>query len=52
LPVIDETGLDKRYDIKTNVEMRTKDGIMKSINDIGLDVVKKEKKMKILVFYK
>ncbi|RZL18530.1 MAG: DUF3738 domain-containing protein, partial [Pedobacter sp.] len=33
LPVIDETGLDKRYDIKTNVEMRTKDGIMKSIND-------------------
>ena len=52
LPVIDETGLDKRYDIKTNVEMRTKDGIMKSINDIGLVVVKKEKKMKILVFYK
>ena len=52
LPVIDETGLDKRYDIKTNVEMRTKDGIMKSINEIGLDVVKKEKKMKILVFYK
>lgn len=52
LPVVDETGLDKRYDIKTNVDMRTKDGIMKSINDIGLDVVKKEKKMKVLVFYK
>ncbi|RZL69393.1 MAG: redoxin domain-containing protein [Pedobacter sp.] len=52
LPVVDETGFDKRYDIKTNVEMRTKDGVMKSINDIGLDVVKKEKKMKVLVFYK
>ncbi|MFC3561515.1 DUF3738 domain-containing protein [Pedobacter jamesrossensis] len=52
LPVVDETGFDKRYDIKTNVEYRTKEGIMKSINDIGLDVVKKEKKMKVLVFYK
>lgn len=52
LPVVDETGFDKRYDIKTNVEMRTKDGIIKSINDIGLDIVKKQKRMKVLVLYK
>jgi len=52
IPVVDETGLTKKYDIKTNVEMRTKEGILKSINDIGLDLVKKEKNMKVLVFYK
>ncbi|MCX3264897.1 redoxin domain-containing protein [Pedobacter agri] len=52
IPVVDETGLDKRYDIKTNVEMRTTDGIMKSINDIGLALEEKIRKMKVLIFYK
>ncbi|WP_316833246.1 redoxin domain-containing protein [Pedobacter aquatilis] len=52
LPVVDETGLNKRYDIKTNVELRSRDGIMKSINDIGLALEEKNKKMKVLVFYK
>jgi uncharacterized protein (TIGR03435 family) len=52
LPVIDETGLAGRYDIKTNVEMRTKEGIMKSITDLGLTVEKQQRKMKVVVLYK
>ena len=52
IPVIDGTGLTKKCDIKTNVEVRTKEGILKSINNIGLDLVKKDKKMKVLVFYR
>jgi hypothetical protein len=32
--------------------MRNNEGILKSINDIGLDVVKQDKKMKVIVFYK
>ncbi|MBB2148088.1 redoxin family protein [Pedobacter gandavensis] len=52
LPVVDETGLTKRYDIKTNVILRDRNGILKSIHDIGLDLVKKTKAMKVLVFYK
>ncbi|TDO23862.1 redoxin domain-containing protein [Pedobacter duraquae] len=52
LPVVDETGLAGRYDFKTNVAMRTRTGVMKSVNDIGLDLVKKTKMMPILVFYK
>lgn len=52
LPVVDETGLTKRYDIKTNVALRDKSGILKSINDLGLDLVKKTKVMKVLIFYK
>lgn len=52
LPVIDKTGLNKKYDIKTVVELRNRDGIIKSIQNIGLDLVKKEKKMKVLILYK
>jgi uncharacterized protein (TIGR03435 family) len=52
LPVVDETGLTKKYDIKTNVEMRDRAGIMKSLSDIGLTIVEKSRKMKVLIFYK
>lgn len=52
LPVVDETGLTKQYDIKTNVSLRDREGILKSINDIGLNLIKKDKKMKVLIFYK
>ncbi|WP_158544334.1 redoxin domain-containing protein [Pedobacter miscanthi] len=52
LPVVDETGLTKRYNIKTEVAMRNKEGILKSINDIGLDIVKQDRRIKVLVFYK
>jgi uncharacterized protein (TIGR03435 family) len=51
-PVVDETGLSKRYNIKTDVAMRNREGMLKSINDIGLDLVKQDRKMKVLVFYK
>ena len=52
LPVIDETGLNKKYDIKTVVELRNQESIVKSIQNIGLDLVKKEKKIKVLILYK
>jgi uncharacterized protein (TIGR03435 family) len=52
LPVVDETGLNKRYDIKTVVDLRTRDNIIKSIADLGLSLEKAERKMKMLVFYK
>lgn len=51
LPVVDETNLTDRYDIKTVLEMRTRDNIIKSINDLGLKIEKQERKMKILVLY-
>jgi uncharacterized protein (TIGR03435 family) len=52
LPVVDETGLNKRYDIKTVVDLRTRDNIIKSIADLGLSLEKAERKIKMLVFYK
>ncbi|QKJ31839.1 DUF3738 domain-containing protein [Mucilaginibacter mali] len=51
LPVLDETGLTGRHDIKTNVEMRTKEGILKSIDDIGFKVEKTRRKVRIMVLY-
>ncbi|MFD0752114.1 redoxin domain-containing protein [Mucilaginibacter calamicampi] len=51
-PVVDETGLDGRYDIKTTVDIRTLDNIVKSVTDLGLSLEKAERKMKVLVFYK
>ncbi|SDE14393.1 soil-associated protein, TIGR03435 family [Mucilaginibacter pineti] len=51
LPVIDETGLAGRYDIKTNVEMRTKEGLLKSIDDIGFRLEKTRRKIRIMVLY-
>lgn len=51
LPVLDETGISGRYDIKTNVEMRTKEGILKSIDDIGFKVEKTRRKVRIMVLY-
>lgn len=52
LPVVDETGLSDRYNIKTEVVMRTRESILKSIADIGLDLVKKMKNMRVLVLSK
>jgi uncharacterized protein (TIGR03435 family) len=51
LPVIDESGLKGRYDIKTNVEMRTKAGILKSIDDLGFLLNKERRKVKIMILY-
>ncbi len=51
LPVVDESNLTKRYDIKTSIEMRTRDNVIKSIEALGLRIEKTERKMKMLVLY-
>ena len=51
LPVVDETGLKGKYDIKTTVEMRTQEEIFKSIAALGLKIEKTERKMRMLVLY-
>jgi uncharacterized protein (TIGR03435 family) len=48
LPVVDESGLKGRYDIKTNVELRTKAGVLKSIDDLGFSLNKERRKIRIL----
>lgn len=52
LPVVDETGLKKRYDIHTVVDIRDLKNISKSITDLGFVLEKAERKMKVLVLYK
>ncbi|MET3501513.1 DUF3738 domain-containing protein [Mucilaginibacter rubeus] len=51
-PVVDETGLKEKYDIKTTVDLRTQEGVVQSVNKLGLILDKAERKMKVLVFYK
>jgi len=51
LPVVDESGLKGRYDIKTNVEMRTIAGVMKSIEDLGLTLNKERRKVRVMILY-
>ncbi len=51
LPVVDETGLNEKYDIKTAIEMRTTEEILKSIAALGLKIEKQERKMRMLVLY-
>lgn len=50
-PVVDETNLKGKYDIKTVVEMRTQEEIFKSISALGLKIEKQERKMRMLVLY-
>jgi uncharacterized protein (TIGR03435 family) len=52
LPVIDDTGLRDKYDIKTNNDMRNKDSILAAIDKLGLKVEKSERLVKVLVLYK
>jgi uncharacterized protein (TIGR03435 family) len=51
LPVIDETGLTKLYDIKTNNDTRDKSNIMAAVNNLGLTLEKTERPVKVLVLY-
>nr|WP_294792844.1 redoxin domain-containing protein [uncultured Mucilaginibacter sp.] len=51
LPVINETGLEGLYDIKTNIELRSQEGVHKSIDDIGFSVTKARRKIKTLILY-
>ena len=50
-PVVDETNLKGKYDIKTVVEMRTQEEIFISISALGLKIEKQERKMRMLVLY-
>ncbi|WP_176112923.1 TIGR03435 family protein [Sediminibacterium ginsengisoli] len=52
LPVLDETGLTGYYDIKTSVELRTTEGIRKSIDALGLVLEKAQREMPVIVYYK
>ena len=52
LPVIDETGLTGRYDIKTGNVLRSKDNILQALEKLGLTVEKTNREMDVLVVYK
>lgn len=51
LPVVDETNLNGKYDIKMVLEMRTQAEVFKSITALGLKIEKQERRMKMLVLY-
>ncbi|HTM99006.1 MAG TPA: redoxin domain-containing protein [Pedobacter sp.] len=51
LPVVDETNLKGKFDIKTVLEMRSQSEILKSIASLGLKIEKQERKMRMLVLY-
>lgn len=51
-PMVDETGLKGIFDIKTTVEIRNLEGIKKMISDLGLEVTKAERPMRVLVLSK
>jgi uncharacterized protein (TIGR03435 family) len=52
LPVIDETGLTAKYDIKTNNDIRNKNSILAAIDNLGLKIEKSERPVRVLVIYK
>lgn len=52
LPVKDETGLTGFYDISTKVDLRTTENIKRSVEALGLVVVKEQRAMPVIVYYK
>jgi peroxiredoxin len=50
IPVVDETGLTARYDIKTVNDLRTSDNTIKAVEKLGLKLEKGERKVKVIVF--
>jgi len=52
LPVVDETGLTGKYDIKTENVMRTKEEVIKAAERLGLVLEKANREIDILIFYK
>jgi peroxiredoxin len=50
IPVVDETGLTARYDIKTTNDLRTSDNTIKAVEKLGLKLEKGERKVKVIVF--
>jgi uncharacterized protein (TIGR03435 family) len=51
LPVINETGLTKRYQIVTTNDLRDKENILKAIDKLGLMVEKTERPVKVIILY-
>ena len=51
LPVINESGLTSRYDIKTTNDLRNKDNIFKAVDKLGLTLEKAERPVKVMVLY-
>jgi len=52
LPVVNETGLTKRYDIKTVNDLRDKANILNAVDKLGLTLEKSERPVKVLILYK
>jgi thiol-disulfide isomerase/thioredoxin len=52
LPVVDETGLTGKYDIKTNNDISTEESTIKAVERLGLVLEKGERKVKVLIFSK
>lgn len=51
LPVVDETNLKGKFDIKTAIEMRTQENVIKSIEALGLKIEKQNRKMRMMILY-
>ncbi|MGG9960457.1 redoxin domain-containing protein [Ferruginibacter sp. SUN106] len=49
MPVIDETGLTARYDIKTVNELRTAQNTIAAVEKLGLVLEKSERQVKVIV---
>jgi uncharacterized protein (TIGR03435 family) len=52
IPVVDETKLTSRYDIKTVNELRLAGNTIKAVERLGLQLEKAERSVKVIVFYK
>lgn len=52
LPVVDETNINGKFDIKIAIDMRTEENVIKSIEALGLKIEKQERKMRMMVLYK
>ncbi len=50
IPVVDETGLTERYDIKTVNELRTTANTIAAVEKLGLVLEKGERRVKVIVF--
>jgi uncharacterized protein (TIGR03435 family) len=51
LPVIDESGLDKGYDIKTSNNLRDKSNIFAAVDQLGLTLEKTERSVRVIILY-
>ncbi len=51
LPVVDETGLAGRYDIKTSNDLRDAANIFKAVDKLGWSLEKAERPVKVMILY-